>query len=131
MTLSFACLTPMLASLSKHTSKTRVLFFRNGKVLNYTSWCAICKCFGQDHSSLKPHCRGQWSRRYLFSDGCRCLTDLTLIVKTVDAYFPQDNLARACGESVNICLLSEIHACLLPVSKSAVLVSKNEESCKP
>lgn len=52
-------------------------------------------------------------------------------MKAVDAYFPQDNSARACEESVNICLLSEIHACLLPVSKSAVLVSKNEESCKP
>lgn len=126
-----AVLTPILASLSKCTSKTLVLFFRNGKVLNYTSWCAICKCFGQDYSPLKPHCWGQWSRWYLFSDGCRFLTDLTLVVKTVDAYFPQDNSARACGESVNICLLSEIHACLLPVSKSAMLVSKNEESCKP
>lgn len=115
----------MLASLSKRTSETLVLFFRNGKVLNYTSWCANCKCFGQDHSPLKPHCQGQWSHRYLFSDGCRCLTDLTLVMKTVDAYYPQDNSARACEESVNICLLSEIHACLLPVSKSAVLVFKN------
>lgn len=78
----------MLPSLFKRTSKTLVLFFRNGKVLNYT-WCAICKCFGQDHSPLKPHCRGQGSHRYLFSDGCHCLTDFTLVMRQLMHIFPK------------------------------------------
>lgn len=124
-----------VALLPENTSKKFGFQNHKGSELSYVAFCFHFAGQIRYHLwslDLAPHLqlvvRFKSHSSFPVSGYCHFLIDLAFVTKKLKTYFSQDKQAKKIGDSMNICLMNEMHICFLPVSEHFVHMSQSKRT---